>query len=150
MKRRDDLQSDGTLLEWYMTRSHHPQLDNLTYTEFGMKCYIVHHDASKPLHWWEILEEHHHGRPQQHIRFYDVNHVSISRIQMVYPHHGDMFYLRLLLQHRRALSWEDIHTVDDIIYATHWDAARALGLLEDPQEGMLVFQEMLRYTVLPV
>ncbi len=62
---------------------------------------------------------------------------------MVYPHHGDVFYLCLLLQHRHALLWEDIRTVDNVIHATHRDAAHALGSLEDVQEGMLVFQEML-------
>ncbi len=62
---------------------------------------------------------------------------------MLYPNHGDVFYLCLLLHHGHALLWEDIHTVDDVIYATHRDAAHALGLLEDVQEGMLVFQEML-------
>ncbi len=61
MKRKDDSQSDGTLLERYMCRPRHLLLDNMTYTEFGMKCYMVCREESKPLRPREILEERHHG-----------------------------------------------------------------------------------------
>jgi hypothetical protein len=83
------------------------------------------------------------------IRFYEEGHITVSRIQMVYPRHGDVFYLRLLLLHRSALDWLDIRTVDGIIYPTHQDAARAIGLLEDKNEAVLAFQELLAFGTAP-
>ncbi len=121
MRRKDNSQSDGTLLEWYMSCPCHPQLDWMTYTEFGRQCYMVHHNASKPLCPWEILKEQHQGRPQQRIHFYENNHVSVSHIQIVYPCHGNIFYLHLLLLHWPALLWENIRMVNNVIYATHQD-----------------------------
>jgi hypothetical protein len=70
------------------------------------------------------------------IRFYQDGHVGVSRIQMVYPRHGDVFYLRALLLHRSARDWADIRTVDGIIHPTHQDAARALGLVDNLSEKL--------------
>lgn len=133
-----------------MNRPHHEQLDTLTYTEFGAQCYMVNHDSSKPLGPRDILEIHCHGQPQQCIHTYEDGHITVSRIQVVYPHHSDVFYLRLLLLHRPASSWIDIRTVDGTIYNTHQDTAWVLGLLEDANEGMLAFQEMISYAVFPM
>jgi hypothetical protein len=49
----------------------------------------------------QILEDD-HPRPQMRIRFYQPEHIGVCRIQMVYPRHGDVFYLRTLLLHRSA------------------------------------------------
>ncbi|KAJ6573253.1 hypothetical protein B0H10DRAFT_1661839, partial [Mycena sp. CBHHK59/15] len=58
----------------------------------------------------------------------------VSRIQMVYPCHGDVFYLRTLLLHRSARDWIDIRTVDGVVYATHQEAAHAMGLFDNRDE----------------
>jgi hypothetical protein len=83
------------------------------------------------------------------IRFYKETHVGICRIQMVYPRHGDVFYLRALLLHRSALDWIDIRTVDGVIYPTHQEAARALGLFDNSEEGIMAFEEMLKFGAAP-
>jgi hypothetical protein len=62
---------------------------------------------------------------------------------MVYPKHGDVFYLRALLAHRSAHGWEELRTVDGEIFGTYQEAARALGLFTDHNEGLLAFRELL-------
>ena len=108
MARKDGSESDGTFLVRYMARPRHPSLDNMTYIEFGSQCRLVKHDPSQQMHPLEILEDEYLTRPRMRIRFYQDSHVGISRLQMVYPRHGDVFYLRVLLLHRSALNWTDI------------------------------------------
>jgi hypothetical protein len=83
------------------------------------------------------------------IRFYKETHVGICRIQLVYPRHGDVFYLRALLLYRSALDWIDIRTVDGVIYSTHQEAARALGLFDNSEESVMAFEEMLKFGAAP-
>ena len=93
MKRKDGSQSDGTFLVRYLDRPYHPLLDNLTYADFGAKCHFITHNPTTPLHELEILETEHIGRPTMRIRFFKPGHVGVSRIQMVYPRHGEVFYI---------------------------------------------------------
>jgi hypothetical protein len=94
MARKDGSESDGTLLVRYMARPRHPDLDPMTYVEFGSKCRLEKHDPGKEIHALEILEDEYPTRPRMRIRFYEEGHITVSRIQMVYPRHGDVFYLR--------------------------------------------------------
>jgi hypothetical protein len=149
MARKDGSESDGTLLVRYMARPRHPDLDNLTYIEFGSKCRLEKHVPTQEMHPLQILETEYPTRPRMRIRFYKETHVGICRIQMVYPRHGDVFYLRTLLLHRSALDWTDIRTVDGVIYATHQEAARALGLFDNREEGLMAFEEMLNFGAPP-
>jgi hypothetical protein len=55
---------------------------------------------------------------------------------MVYPRHGDVFYLRALLLHRNARDWINIRTINGVIYNTYQEAARAMGLFDNRDEGM--------------
>ncbi|KAJ7355314.1 hypothetical protein DFH08DRAFT_630707, partial [Mycena albidolilacea] len=128
MARKDGSESDGNLLVQYMTRPHHPELDNLTYTEFRSKCRLETHDPAKVLHPLQILEDVHPGHPRMRIRFYEPGHVGVSRIQMVYPRHGDVFSLRSLLLHRSARDWLDMRTIDGVVYGMYQEAARAMGM----------------------
>jgi hypothetical protein len=83
------------------------------------------------------------------IRFYKDSHITASRLQMVYPHHGDVFYLHAPLLHRRAQSWVDIRTVEGIVYPTHQEAARAMGLFDNHDEGVMAFEELLNLGTAP-
>lgn len=149
MARKDGSESDGTLLVRYMTRPRHPRLDTMTYLEFGAQCRLVTHDPEKELHELEVLENEIPGHPRMRIRFYQDGHVGISRIQMVYPRHGDVFYLRALLLHKSARDWIDIRTINGITYPTHQEAARALGLFDDQNEGIMAFEELVAFGVAP-
>lgn len=149
MARKDGSESDGTLLVRYMTCPRHPRLDKMTYIDFGAQCRLETHDPHKEMHELQVLENEVPGHPRMRIRFYEEGHITVSRIQMVYPRHGDVFYLRLLLLHRSALDWTDIRTVDGVIHPTHQDAARAMGLLDDKNEAVMAFEELLAFGTAP-
>jgi hypothetical protein len=149
MGRKDGSESDGTLLVRYMTRPRHPDLDNLTYVEFGSKCRLEKHEPDKVMHRLQVLEDVHPGHPRMRIRFYEPGHVGVSRIQMVYPRHGDVFYLRALLLHRSAGSWIDLRTINGMVYGTYQEAARAMGLFDNRDEGIMAFEELLNFGAPP-
>jgi hypothetical protein len=145
MARKNGSQSDATLLIRYLARPKHPDLDNLTYVEFGSKCRLETHDSNKKMHELDVLEDEYPDRPCMRIRFYQPGHISICRIQMVYPRHGDVFYLRAILLHRSAHDWIDLRTVDGVTYGSYQEAARALGLFDNRDEGIMAFEELLEF-----
>jgi hypothetical protein len=132
-----------------MARPHHPDLDDLTYVEFGAKCRLEKHDPDKEMHPLQILEDEYPGRPRMRIRFYQPGHIAVSRIQMVYPRHGDVFYLRALLLHRSARDWVDMRTINGVVYGTYQEAARAMGLFDNRNEGIMAFEELLNFGAPP-
>lgn len=149
MARKDGSQSDATLLVRYLARPRHPELDNMTYIEFGEKCRLEQHKPDEDMHPLQVLEDEYPGRPRMRIRFYQPEHVGVCRIQMVYPRHGDVFYLRALLLHQRARDWVGLRTVNGIVYGTYQEAARALGLFDNRDEGIMTFEELLEFGALP-
>jgi hypothetical protein len=132
-----------------MARPTHPELDNLTYVEFGSKCRLEKHEPDKDMHPLQILEDEYPGRPRMRIRFYQPEHIGICRIQMVYPRHGDVFYLRALLLHRSARNWIDLRTINGVVYSTYQEAARAMGLFDNRDEGIMAFEELLDFGAPP-
>ncbi len=46
-----------------MARLRHPELDNLTYIEFGSKCRLEKHDPDTELHPLQVLENEYPERP---------------------------------------------------------------------------------------
>jgi 7-cyano-7-deazaguanine synthase in queuosine biosynthesis len=97
----------------------------------------------------EVLEDEYPTRPRMRIRFYKDGHITVSRLQMVCPCHGDVFYLRALLLHRSAQSWADTRTVEGVVYPTHQEAARAMGLFDNRDEGVMAFEELLNLGTAP-
>lgn len=62
-------------------------------------------------------------------------HETIGRIYSVSPREPEKFYLRLLLSHvRGAKSFEEMRTVDGVLYETFQAAAQARGLLADDEQ----------------
>jgi hypothetical protein len=149
MARKDGSESDATLLVRYMDRPRHPRLDNMTYLDFGSQCRLIKHIPTDDMHPLDILEDEYPTRPRMRIRFYKEGHITVSRLQMVYPRHGDVFYLRALLLHRSAQGWTDIRTVDGVVYPTHQEAARAMGLFDNRDEGVMAFEELLSLGTAP-
>jgi hypothetical protein len=50
MARKNGSESDATLLVRYMSRPRHPELDDLTYVEFGSRCRLEKHDPDEEMH----------------------------------------------------------------------------------------------------
>ncbi|XP_016195314.1 uncharacterized protein LOC107636308 [Arachis ipaensis] len=60
---------------------------------------------------------------------------SIGRLTFIHVGSGEIFYLRLLLNVQRGCkSFENIRTVDGVVYDSFKAACNALGLLSDDQE----------------
>ncbi|KAG2209273.1 hypothetical protein INT47_005565 [Mucor saturninus] len=60
---------------------------------------------------------------------------TIGRIYSVSPKESEKYYLRLLLNYvRGAKSFEDMRTVEGVLYETYQAAARAKGLLADDEQ----------------
>jgi hypothetical protein len=60
---------------------------------------------------------------------------TVGRMYTVPPSDRERFYLRILLHHvAGAQSFEDMRTVDGVIYDTFLEAALARGLIEDDSE----------------
>ena len=62
---------------------------------------------------------------------------SVGRIFRINPMSGDLYYLRLLLNtdfSRGKISFQDLKTVDGVLYENYQQVCRALGLLNDDTE----------------
>ena len=58
------------------------------------------------------------------------NH-HLTRLHLVSPSQGDLFYMRALLLTKSARSFEDLRTIDDTVYETFQEAAKFYGLFVD-------------------
>ncbi|KAL1364040.1 hypothetical protein AAHE18_03G189500 [Arachis hypogaea] len=68
---------------------------------------------------------------------------SVVRIFFVPPGSGEVYYLRLLLNFAKGPTcYEDIRTVDGILYPTFRDACYARGLLDDDREYIDAIEEV--------
>ena len=66
----------------------------------------------------------------------------IARIYNVNIKHGEIYYVRLLLLHvRGATSFENLRTVNGIVYETFLEACRDLNLLSDDTEWFRALRE---------
>ncbi|XP_054797484.1 uncharacterized protein LOC129302583 [Prosopis cineraria] len=66
----------------------------------------------------------------------------VGRIPHASPTSGELYFLRILLTKVRGpSSFDDIKTVEDIIYPTFKEACFALGLLDDDQEYINAIRE---------
>lgn len=74
-------------------------------------------------------------------RKYESNSV-IARVYSASPKDNQRFYLRILLLHVTGCkSFEDIRTVNGIIYRTYQEAAVAMNLVEDDKEFIVCMKE---------
>lgn len=67
--------------------------------------------------------------------------LHLCRLQTIRPSQGEIFYLRTILQHRSALSFEDARTVSSHLHPTFQEAANAMGLFTNQNEAELAIQE---------
>ncbi|KAJ4786766.1 ATP-dependent DNA helicase pif1, partial [Rhynchospora pubera] len=70
------------------------------------------------------------------------NRKRLARMLFVHPNAGELYYLRMLLNIVCGpTSFEDIRTVDGIVYPIFKEACDALGLLENDNEWLYTLQE---------
>lgn len=73
---------------------------------------------------------------------------------MIFPSAGDLFYLRMILLHKKgACNFKDLRTIDGIVYDNYFEACKALNLIEDDEIWIKTLQEAIgeygqRYIIL--
>jgi hypothetical protein len=66
----------------------------------------------------------------------------ITRMYFAQPSDQERFYLRVLLLHQRGCtSYEDVRTVDGVVYNSNFSAAQAWGLVQDDGEWVRCLEE---------
>lgn len=81
------------------------------------------------------------GSPQMLVIQRDNSRLHLCRIQQARPSDGELFYLRTILQHRPATSFQDARTVQGQVHLTFQEAAQAMGLFADQNEAELAIEE---------
>ncbi|KAJ1689867.1 hypothetical protein LUZ63_014022 [Rhynchospora breviuscula] len=66
----------------------------------------------------------------------------LARMHFVQPTAGDLYYVRMLLNSTRgATSFDELRTVNGVMYSTYKEACNAVGLLDDNSEWLYTMQE---------
>ncbi|XP_076937329.1 uncharacterized protein LOC143604873 [Bidens hawaiensis] len=106
---------------WMACNQHDDLARQLTYVEFPSKFFWVLKDRK-----WERRKK----------------GFSVGRIHHVSPSLGEAYFLRVLLNKVKGpRSFDEIKTVNGVIYATFRDVCYALGLLDDDSEYIEAIQE---------
>ncbi|XP_076069172.1 uncharacterized protein LOC143041212 [Oratosquilla oratoria] len=72
---------------------------------------------------------------------------SLGRIRAVTTKTVELFYLRLLLTHKKGpKSFEDLRTIDGVMYETNREAVKALGLLSDEETWKETIFDIINHT----
>ncbi|KAG6672053.1 hypothetical protein I3842_16G038000 [Carya illinoinensis] len=100
--------------EWMKSNAMYEEARHLTYSDFP--CKWVRNNRDKE---WNMRKQ---GQ-------------CVGRIYYSHPRSGERFYLRMLLNIvKRPRSFEEIRTVDNVLYPSFKSACCALGLLDDDKE----------------
>jgi hypothetical protein len=81
------------------------------------------------------------GQPKMLVRLREEKNLHITRLAAAKPSEKDRFYIRVLLQHRPARSFELLRTVDGSVLPSFQHAAIALGLFVGEREAEYALQE---------
>ena len=81
------------------------------------------------------------GAPAMHVIQRDPSRPHLTRLQSVNLTRGELFYLQSLLLSRPGISWEDLRTIDNMLYPSFQAACVALGLFADRNEAQFCMTE---------
>ncbi|KAK9056547.1 hypothetical protein SSX86_023909 [Deinandra increscens subsp. villosa] len=112
-----------TLTKWLLNNISHPEGRHLRYVDY-LKVYRW--DSSR----------------KRWIKRATKKKPSIGRLVYVHPSSGELFYLRMLLNHKtRCTSFNDIKTISGVFHETYRTTCESLGLIGDDTEWALTFEE---------
>ena len=134
--------SNASMILRYFARPFTAQFESLTILQYYKSYRTVKHtpgDRLLPNEWLEDLSRC-QGFPQFKIKR-RVGTSNISRLANVRPGAGELYYLRALLTRIPAYSFEQLRTVNGIVYPTFQEAATARGLFSDRSEAIQVLEE---------
>ncbi|CAM9949799.1 unnamed protein product, partial [Phaeothamnion confervicola] len=129
----------STQLMCYFARPDDPRFDALTYLDYfeqytitkpekGRQTNSKAHDNSFTDKKGNVVKPRKQEQP-------------VARLSLMEPTQGDVWYLRLLLSHRAARSFEAMRAVNNELHETNEGAARALGLVHDDHEYAMAIEE---------
>lgn len=135
--------SESSNLKRYFIRPRGVLFDNLLYTSYFTD--FIHEPPpdggpdSVSYDWW--LESEELANVPPHIVHRRSRGLKVARLQTVRPGHGEVFYIRMLLFHHPARSFEDLRTIDGALHPSFQEAARAAGLFAEENEGLLAMED---------
>jgi PIF1-like helicase len=127
-------QSSTSLLIRYFNRPLHPSFDALSYCQYFKEHVLYKWDAAGTLGPDDHLEQPIPGCVRQKVSPRRVG-CKVTRIRVVSPTSGELFYLRCLLIRQPARSYAQLRTVDGITFDSFHEAAIRLGLFANENEG---------------
>jgi hypothetical protein len=138
---RSTTQQDTTsLLMRYFKRPPQHTFDNITYCDYFKDFVLYKWNDSDVLQPGQFLEERNGHCVRNKVCTRQVG-CKVSRITMVSPTAGELFYLRCLLMRRAARSYSDLRTVEGTTYDTFHDAAIHFGIFTTENEAHYVMVE---------
>lgn len=123
----------------YFARPLGEPFDDMRYTSYHERYMTNTSPPRNPVPVWD--ESCTYPHMPRHVVYPRQRNIRIARIQSVRPGTGDVFYLRSLLFHRAARSFQDLRTIDGVVHETYQSAARAAGLFEESDEGECAMEE---------
>ncbi|KAJ1699041.1 hypothetical protein LUZ63_007553 [Rhynchospora breviuscula] len=139
---------------------HLPSQNNIVFSDFQELDEMANNDSfafTKLIAWFELNKTDELARGLTYIEIpskftwkqdektwapRQQNRKRLARMLFVHPNAGELYYLRMLLNIVRGpTSFEDIRTVNNVLYATFQEACDALGLLDDDNEWLYTLQE---------
>ncbi|KFA70977.1 hypothetical protein S40288_10334 [Stachybotrys chartarum IBT 40288] len=132
-----------TDLLWYFQRPKREPFLGLTYPEFYARYYYDTWLIDRPLgpNQWLVSYTHCNDGPRQRVLIQRRLGKVITRLRTVAPRSGELFYFRVLLQHRPASGFADLRLVDGVQYRTYQEAATVLGLFQNVTEARYALEE---------
>ncbi|KAL8276810.1 hypothetical protein RQP46_010741 [Phenoliferia psychrophenolica] len=73
----------------------------------------------------------------------------VARLQTIPPGRGEPFYLRAILQHGAATSWDDLYSHEGVRHQSFAEKAVALGLFRDENEAQYAMREAIEHLNTP-
>ena len=124
-------------LERYFARPDGMRFDSLRYMDYYEQFTVITawQKASRTESWTDKIP------PPQTAIVRKRTQLHICRMDAKRLQSGELWYLRLLLQHKQARSYEDLRTVDSIRFDSFSDAAKAMGLLDNKSEFQICMQD---------
>jgi hypothetical protein len=123
----------------YFNRPESPLFTDLKYADYYKQYILYPYDGVSDISARDFLEKPFNGRIHHIIRRRQSK--KVIRIQTVPPSVGEAFYLRSLLLHRSASSFEDLRTIHGHTFCTYHEAALSLGIFTASNEGFYTMQE---------
>jgi hypothetical protein len=144
LQQKDKLSCD--LLQYF----HRPaDLYHLTYCQFN-NAYIVYNKRTTNYLATKILNVDYYVVHIPYIKTPTLYYCkrsrtadSITRMEMISPKAGELWYLRLILRSRPCISFDDAKTHNGRLYNSFQEAAVVQEFLESDKEAKICFQEAL-------